>query len=101
MKRFLFICWLAGLYSFNSFSQGDVDTQKKLFYRNEKSLAFLLNSNGWSVNGEYAKRINAANKTLYDADFSILKHPKEVRLPHQSSPNARSFVVGKQNIVWP
>jgi hypothetical protein len=30
-------------------AQGELDTQDKMFWRNERSLGPLLNSDGWSV----------------------------------------------------
>jgi len=80
-------------------AQGDIDNQDKIFYRNEKSLAFMLNSNGWGFNGRYAKRKDAANKIFYDVDFAYLKHPKEVRVTSLINPSSQSFVLGKQYIA--
>lgn len=100
MKRFLIFCSLFFVAGNYIFAQGDLDLQGKVFYRNEKSIAILLNSNGFGLSGRYAKRIDAANKTIYDLDFVFLKHPKEVKQPSQFNPNASSFVYGKQYIAF-
>ena len=77
-------------------AQGEFSGQSPIFYRNEKSVAFLLNSNGWGLNGRYAKRINARKKTVFDIDFVGFKHPKEVKISNNYVSN-RSFVYGKEN----
>jgi hypothetical protein len=49
-KVFSFIILVFFAYPF-VFSQGDIDEQKKIFYRNERSISILLNSNGLGING--------------------------------------------------
>jgi hypothetical protein len=98
MKRFLIVGIIVFILSADLFAQGEINQQEKIFYRNEKSLSLSLTSTGWGINGRYAKRINAANKIIYDIDFAILKHPQEFRMP----PNTYSYgtyVFGKMNIV--
>ncbi|HEY4787170.1 MAG TPA: hypothetical protein VIH57_14025 [Bacteroidales bacterium] len=80
-------------------AQGELDEQAKIFYRDEISGAFLLNSDGWGLNFRYAKRVDAANKFLYDFDFAILKHPKEYRLSSQYA-YGRVYVLGKHYIPF-
>ena len=100
MKRFFIFCSLVFIAGSHLFAQGELDQQGKVFYRNEESIAILLNSNGFGLSGRYAKRINAADKTVYDLDFVILKHPKEKSQPSQINPNASSFVYGKQYVAF-
>lgn len=99
MKRFIvfYICLV--FPTIFIMAQGDIDQQGKIFYRNEKSIALLLNSNGFGLSGRYAKRIDAASKTIYDVDLVFLKHPKEVKLPSEVNPGASSFIFGKENIA--
>lgn len=78
------------------FSQGEISEQPRIFYRNEKSLGILLNSNGFGVNGRYASRINARKKTIYEFDFAGIKHSKEYRVSNPYN-NNRTFVFGKLN----
>jgi len=77
-------------------AQGEISGQSPIFFRNEKSVAFMLNSNGWGANGRYAKRIDARRKTVFDFDFVGIKHPKEVKISNNYLRN-RSFVYGKEN----
>ncbi len=78
-------------------AQGDILENPRIFYRNEKSVGFLLNSNGWGVSGRYAKRLNARKKTIYEIDFANIKHPKEVKITNTYY-NNRSYIFGKTNL---
>lgn len=78
------------------FSQGELAEQPRIFFRNEESLALMLNSNGFGINGRYAKRINARRKTIYDMDLISIKHSKEVKISNYFY-NNKSFVFGKEN----
>jgi hypothetical protein len=100
MKRFFILYGVIFLLGQNIFAQGDIDNQNKIFYRNEKSIAFMLNSNGFGLNGRYAKRTDAANKIFYDLDIALLKHPKEVRRANSNYSNAQSYILGKQYVVF-
>jgi hypothetical protein len=81
------------------FGQGEIDTQEKILYRNEKTFAFLLNSNGMGGNFRYAKRITYLKKTLYEVDLVNIKHPKEVKIYTGSyaTSTSKSYVYGKTN----
>jgi len=87
----------------NSFSvvyaQGEIDIQPRVLYRNEWSVAAMLNSNGFGGNYRYGKRINADNKHLYEVDFAYMKDPKERKSYSQSSTGAR-YVEGKTNLAF-
>jgi hypothetical protein len=81
--------------------QGEIDTQEKILYRDERSFAVLLNSNGVGGNFRYARRITYLKKTLYEADFAFIKHPKEVRVTSSSYYNSsRNYVYGKANSFY-
>lgn len=85
----IFICCI-------SYAQGEIDDQQKIFYRNERTFAALLNSTGLGGNFRYAKRITAFKKTLYEIDFVNIKHPKEEKISTSATTLAgRSFVYGK------
>lgn len=90
------LCCLVPLIAY---AQGEIDTQDKILYRNERSLAFLLNSNGMGGNFRFAKRITYLRKTLYEVDLVNVKHPKEVRLYTSSSTSntSKSYIYGKTN----
>ncbi|MBN1414669.1 MAG: hypothetical protein JW973_06180 [Bacteroidales bacterium] len=82
-----------------AYTQGEIDTQEKILYRNERSLALLLNSNGFGGNFRYAKRVTYLKKTLYEVDLVSIKHPKEVRIYTNTSVSSasKSYIYGKTN----
>ncbi len=80
------------------FSQGELDNQQKIFYRNERTIGLLLNSNGVGGNFRYAKRADAFKKSLYEIEFNYLKHPKEVKVSSDASTGR--FVYGKLNAAY-
>ena len=95
-KVYLFICLC--FPSIIVLSQGEIDNQKTIFYRDESSFAALINSNGWGLNYRYGDRINYLNKTIYDLDFVTIWDFKDYKLP--SDYNSRNYVFGKENIFF-
>jgi len=98
VRRFS-IAFIACLFPFIAYTQGEIDTQEKILYRNERTVAFLLNSNGYGGNFRYAKRITYLKKTLYEVDLVYIKHPKEVKIysSYNASNSSKSYVYGKTN----
>jgi hypothetical protein len=93
-----FILFLGFIFSwFVSFSQGEIDDQSKIFYRNERTFALGLNSNGISFKYRYAVRINAFRHRIYDLDISNLKNVKEVKSVNPYAYSSGRFVYGKLN----
>lgn len=97
IKRITLCLLCTYVFSVQMFPQGEINDEKKIFYRNESSLAFLLNSNGYGGDYRFARRINARNWRLMDVDFLYLKHPKEYKSASSDPYNYRSFVFGKLN----
>ncbi len=97
MKKLLAISLLLALLPLSIVAQGDIDEQQRVFYRNERTFALLLNSNGFGFGYREGKRINFLNKRLIDIELSILKHPKEIKLSNPYSMSTGSFVFGKLN----
>jgi hypothetical protein len=99
MKKLLII---AGFFFFGAIllnAQGDLDEQQKVFFRNERSFAFLLNTDGIGFSYREAKRVNFLNKRLLDFDIGTLKHPKEYKITNPWTTGTGSFVFGKLNSV--
>jgi len=96
IRKYISGIFLFHFIAFNLFSQGEISEQPRIFYRNEKSVGVLLNSNGLGVNGRYANRINARKKTIWELDFVGIKHPKEYKYSNPYNSNRR-FVFGKLN----
>jgi hypothetical protein len=81
-------------------AQGELDTQDKIFYRNERSIGLNLNSNGLGFGYRYGKWLNARNRKLFEIDGEYLKHPKEIKYPYvYNYYNTRSFIYGKLNTL--
>jgi hypothetical protein len=99
MKRLLiiflfsFACWI------HTFSQGEIDNQLKVFFRNERSLGVQLNSDGLGLSFRAGKRINYLNKRLIEVDLGTLKNPKEYRQRHPFGQGG-AYVFGKMNSTW-
>jgi len=82
------------------YAQGELDEQQKVFFRNERSFAILISSDGIGLGYREAKRINFLNKRLVEIDAGTLKHPKEYKISNPYYQNTGSFVFGKLNSVW-
>ncbi len=76
-------------------AQGEIDEQQKIFFRNERSFAILLNTNGLGLNYREARRINYLNKRTYEIELGTLKHPREYKQPNYYSQG--TFIFGKLN----
>lgn len=98
MRKIIAIYLFITLSCLSVFSQGELDEQEKIFYRNERTFAGLLNSNGVGFNFRYAKRIDGFRKSLYEAEINYLKHPKEKRITITET--NRSIIYGKLNSVF-
>jgi len=83
------------------YAQGEIDLQPKVFYRNEWSLAAMLNSNGFGANYRYGQRMDAANKRLFEVDFAYMKDIKEQKTYDYGwfDPPAK-YVNGKTNLAF-
>jgi hypothetical protein len=101
VKKSFFIFLGIMMCSFSAvFSQGEIDQQEKVFYRNEWSLALMINSTGFGANYRYGERINAADKRLYEIDFAYVKDPKETKSDTQSQFSTARYVYGKTNLAF-
>ncbi len=86
--------------SLSSFAQGEIDEQQKILYRNEKTIAGYLNTNGFGAGFRYGKNLNSFKKIIYDADLMYVKHAKEYKTTNAYNPAGRSFVYGKLNSFY-
>ena len=80
--------------------QGEIDTQEKILFQNERSVSLSLNTNGFGAGYRFGKRKTYLNKTLYDIGIAYIKHPKEAKvspdLVYYST--SRRYVPGKMNL---
>ncbi len=93
----LFISVLSGLVlSLSSLAQGELDSEKKILIRDERSGSLTLSSSGYGAGFRFGKHKNVKQKILYQVDVHYIRHPKEIRSASYYYPN-RSFVYGKTN----
>jgi len=99
MKKLLIIAvvFLFGIVTL--FAQGELDEQQKVFIRNERSFAILLNTDGFGVSYRAAKRIDFLNKHFLEFEFGTLRHPKEYRQSTLYNQGG-SFIFGKLNSTF-
>lgn len=100
MKRLLSIAVVFLFGAVSLYAQGEIDEQQTVFFRNERSFAILLNSDGLGVSYREAKRKNYLNKSLLEIDLGTLKHPKEYRVSNPYTTGTGTFVFGKLNSVY-
>ncbi len=86
--------------SISLYSQGEIDTEHKILFRNEKSYGINLNSNGYGFGYRYGKRINIHRKWLFEGNFNIVKHEKEKKITNPYNLDFFRFVYGKTNAVF-
>jgi hypothetical protein len=96
MKKLLIIAVTFNLLASSLFSQGDLNEQQKVFFRNEKSFGIQLNTDGLGFSYRTARRTDYLNKNLIEYEIGTLKHPKEYRLNNPYTQGS-SFVFGKLN----
>jgi hypothetical protein len=96
MRKLLILVVLALFGTISLYSQGELNEQQKVFFRNEKSFGILLNTDGLGISYRGAKRIDFRNKNLLEIDLSTIKLSKEYK---QSSSylQGSSFIFGKLN----
>ena len=101
MKSVLaFIVLCLGL-TIDIFAQGEIDDQDKIFYRDERTWALSINTNGYGGGYRYAKRIDGYRKSTYEVELYHLKHEKELKVPSYLSQQIGSnFVYGKLNTFF-
>lgn len=99
MKKLLIISVLIHYCAITLFAQGEIDKQQKIFFRNERSFAILLNSDGFGLSYRDAKRVDFLNKRFFEVEAGTLKHPREYRESNPVYETPGTFVYGKLNSV--
>lgn len=98
MNRLTAILILSFMLVIPLFSQGEIDDEEKIFYRNERTYGISINSHGLSAGFRYAKRIDAFKKTIYEAEIAQIKDSEEIEISFSSTSQLGGrFVYGKLN----
>ena len=98
MKKLLILAVIVLFGTITLYAQGELNQQQKIFFRNEKSFAILLNTDGFGVSYQGAKRIDYRNKNLFEIDAGNLKLIKEYR--QTSVWTQGSYIFGKLNSTF-
>jgi len=96
MEKHLMLIFVVCLSVTDAFPQGEIDNEIKEFYRNERTLALEVNSQGWGFGFRYGRRINGTKKQLYSIDAISVRHLREVKLSTQTG----RFIYGKLNSLY-
>jgi hypothetical protein len=99
LKR-IFIFFLFLLSCIVAWSQGEIDSQDKVLFQNERSISVSLTSNGFAAGYRFGKHKTYLDKTIFDIELAYIKHPKEVKIsasPYSYS-TSRRYVNGKTNL---
>ncbi len=90
---------LLGVLLFPAFSWGQKPAMQRNYamFRQEAYGGLNFNTNGWGGSFYYSKHRTAFLKTLYTADLSFIKHPKEYKIFNPLDENSKSYVFGKMN----
>jgi hypothetical protein len=57
----------------------------------------MLHTNGYGAHISYGKNKTAFKSTIYQLDFIVMRHPKEVRSFNAFNEDSRSYIFGKLN----
>ncbi len=99
MKKFIVFFLFVSLCQL-IFGQGEIDTQEKILFQNERSVSLSLNTNGFGAGFRFGQRKTYLNKLLYDIEVAYIKHPKEAKVSPQviGYSTSRRYVPGKTNL---
>ena len=100
MRNAFVIILILMLSAASLLAQGEIDEQRRVMLRDERTFAGFLNSNGWGANYRYGYWRNYRNQFIIDADFAYVKHPKEVKSTISYNYNSFRYVYGKENLFW-
>jgi hypothetical protein len=98
MRKLLILAVIVSFGAISLYAQGELNEQQKVFFRNEKSFAILLNTDGVGVSYRGAKRIDYRNKNLFEIEAGNLKLIKEYK--QASIYTQGSFIFGKLNSTF-
>jgi hypothetical protein len=97
MKKLLIIAVMFLFGEVTLSAQGELNEQQKVFFRNERSFAILLNTDGVGISYRAAKRVDYLNKHFLEIEAGTLKDPKEYS---QSNDYDNTLIFGKLNSTF-
>jgi len=99
MKKLSLVILLTILF-LEGFAQGEIDTEKKILYRNEWSIGMLLKTNGLDFDYRSGKFVNYFKKNLWECGLGFIKHPQQYRTSNPYVTGYRQYCFGKKNFCF-
>ncbi len=100
VRHSLIILLLAVLSCGVSFAQGDIDTEKKILYRNEWSIGAVVKNNGLEFDFRSGKFVSVLKKNLLDFGLGFIKHPQQYRAVNPYYTGYSGYCFGKKNFCF-
>lgn len=102
MRRLWLLVLLTALDATSALAQGDIDSERKILYRNEWSIGTVVKSTGLEFDYRSGKFVNAFKKNLWDCGLSFIKHPQQYRMSHPvfGSWGYGRYCFGKKNFCF-
>ena len=100
MRKYLILIVIALSSASSLFAQGELDEQKRVMLRDERTFGGFLNSNGFGANYRYGYWRDYKNQFIIDVDFTYVKHQKEVKTTVAYDYSTNRYVYGKENLFW-
>lgn len=100
MARHTLILLLVVLSCGVCMAQGDIDTEKKILYRNEWSIGTVVKTNGLEFDFRSGKFVNAFRKNLLDFGIGFIKHPQQYRAVNPYFSGYSGYCFGKKNFCF-
>ena len=81
-------------------AQGDIDTEKKILFRNEWSIGAIVKTNGFEMDFRSGKFVNIYKKNLLDFGIGFIKHPQQYRAVNPYYTGYSGYCFGKKNFCF-
>lgn len=81
-------------------AQGELDTQEKIFWRNERSIGLMLNSDGTGFLYRELRQTKPSQRYFLEGGINFLKDPKEYKMTTYPYLSSTKIVFGKLNSTW-
>lgn len=98
MKNYLFIFLLLVLPSF-LVAQETIFEEARTVYKRDQVFGGHLHTSGWGLNYRYSVYTSGFSKKSFEAEFTTIKHPKEIKTFSSIFDNANGYFYGKMNYL--
>jgi len=96
MKKFFFVLIIFSALTGTILSQEVDETPPNVLLYKERSVGFILHTNGYGFNFRRGKHLTALSKRLIEFEFITEKHPKELKI-QSNYDNSKGYFYGKKN----